>query len=54
MSGTELKAIKLRLNPRIRIIFGGRNENHLDKSIIKDMHEENFSRIGQLRGSEEV
>lgn len=47
---TELEAIEARLNPRIKSYFGRRNQNNLDKSIIKDIHEENFPRIGQPRG----
>lgn len=49
MNGTELTASELRPNPRIGVIFGGGNQKDLDKSIIKDMHEDNVSRTGQLR-----
>lgn len=43
-----------KLTPRVRVAFGGRNQNNLDKSIIKNMLEENFFRIGRLRDTGEV
>lgn len=42
----RIGSCRIKAKSQLQSYFGGRNQNDLDKSKIKDIHEENFIRIG--------